>query len=1117
TATNIYLSSGATKFTEVEGLTGYEHPREAGTLTRLTGNASADSLTWMPYSTTYASVYGVNGRYNGEATIHTRSFYDNDTTGVILFGSITDQQDSFKIYSSGVLKNFRAPDYDGNDTLIVGNLTDNRAPGFYLSNNNMPLYIINDGRGLNGTDNKAGIKFNAPGIDSINKAIIEATGGGDLHIQANRFVRFNGGSPDFTLEKENEIKILSDHGYVYATDSITFVAGDTAHFTIWAKGAADDNRGVFTDDIVSPFKGGAIQIGKRFTAKYDDAAPTGSGLILLRSENDDVLVGKAFEFRNISNAKESTGELMVQAGQDIRLKDSVLLTQNGPRSILFEAKKTAYFGNAFIATLGDGIQTNGDLTVKAGYPTFFPTADVTSPLVWGTGGNFTGSYANREEDKLSTSTGGDIWFGGNVEITRTPLIADSVDTYIRAFNSIYFDGKFNYSLASQTAYTPANSIADTVLLYAETGNIELQNKLGDTVRYDISANDSTYLLIQAGNGLGNPCGLTQNFLDNEWHGNILFGPGKVFAVNHKGVGPTLISAARDIENQKGAKFNFTYENTNLATDGDNLLITAGRHIETHAPYTFDFETAGTGITNDITLQAGHRANGDCTFNLYKAPETASNLNYNLGTLDKDNTFAQGGSGNGSILLFDSLSYVYKGKGNIFLTALNGDIVSDPYLHGVYPGGAAITVNHNESDGITRLEAIDIKLHDKLDYIAETGAASLKNGQFYLAAYDSILTRNLKYTNPTDTGSVFITAAKYKNAASCVDYDCSADAGGILHGHIVLGYGADASNSNSNDSIIFNFGNQTEGANVHILAGFEGFEKNTFNGKARSDLFPTGPDRGKGYGGNITFDYMEFQMAPGNARQSGFTEIRTPNGNIWGKDSIVYSAKNGDLLIDAGLGSVDDSLAILWSGQSQNCCATDILNTEILSNCCTEPSWRTGNIMMKGAHLNFNDGSGDAIFRTREGFIDLYDAFTVDKMSGDLLVYAGTDNLAEGRKNSYGDASTRDFAFNPIAQNGNIFFGADDNIMLNYGNSNQFYSAYGYANNVYGKGFPGKYDVTDVNNASNPYYSTSYHTLTDNAATYDVNKDGYLFYKNDSYTSLAYHKMYRGNKENGARD
>jgi len=369
----------------------------------------------------------------------------------------------------------------------------------------------------------------------------------------------------------------------------------------------------------------------------------------------------------------------------------------------------------------------------------------------------------------------------------------------------------------------------------------------------------------------------------------------------------------------------------------------------------------------------------------------------------------------------------------------------------------------------------------------------------------------------------------------------------------LGYGADKYGENLNDSVVFNLnGNQsTVGANIHILAGYYGYQNNPITGRTSADVktyfegydaISKARDIGKGFGGNITFDYTEFWMPLGSAT-SGYAEIRTPNGNIWGKDSLVFHGKNGSLTVDAGLGSVDDHSAILWSDDGEyvfapTCSQTNILNTAVPVFCDDSYSWRTGNIMLKGGHLSFDDGtganplSGNATFRTREGFIDVYDAFTVDSMAGTLLLYAGMDNLASGRSNNFGDLSMRDFKYNPTPASGGAFFAADDNIMLNYGNSNYYYTAYG--NGTPPQHVYGNYNTNAIYPATgNPYYYTSFEGYIDNLryATYNVNVDGYLFYKhNPARRSL--HAMYRGcnpgnacspatgvceTSDNGARD
>jgi hypothetical protein len=1095
----IYLSSGTASYNdEVGNLADYRHPREANTLTH---DGGGNKFIAMPYKSTNASVYGVKGSYFGNTDIYTRTIADLDSTNIIEIGPATENQNHFKIYSSGMLKNFRSDFHPQADSITVGfGAPTGHAPGFNLSNDSMPLYIINDGTG-SGYNYNAGITFLEAGVDSINEAIKNAAGVGDLHIQANSFVHFyNKNLPlDFDVlqsGKDNEIKILSDSNGIYVEEDLKFRA-DAAHLTLWAKGKDHFNRrGSAVWDGSNQV--GAIKIDGSVTAIYEGTKD--SGLVLLRSEYDDIWIDKGLSYTNVHEGAEK-GELMVQAGQDIRIGEDVTLTQQGQRSMLFEAQKTAYFGGAFtVERIAVNDLANGDLTIKAGYPNFLPTADVYAPFNWGTGSDFVGSYANREADKEADFTGGDIAFGGDVNIEVKPSLSDSVDTYIRAFNSIHIDKDFTHTLES--GYSSGEYV-DTTMLYAETGNIEAMTNTGRVI-FNISSSDSTYLLLQAGNKLGNPYGVTlySSPYDN-WKGNILFGENKTLEINHAGVGPTLISASRDIENQTGSGFTFTYSNSNLRDKTDDLLITAGRHIETHAPYVFNYTTAGTGITSNITMQAGHQPENGNLYNLGDTTETASNLAYN-GT--GKNIFAQGGAGHGSILLFNPVTYDYLGQGTILMTARNGNIESDPYLDAA---GAPIVFNH-EGTGITRLEAIDIKLHDRLDYNGST-ASDLENGRLEIFAFDSVLTRSLAYNNPEDTGSVRITANKLKrdsnnDVLSLGLYDASKGGPGINQGHIVLGYGADP---DADDKIEFNFaGNpNTEGANVLIRAGYDGFANNSVTGS--SNFAAGSKDAGKAYGGNITFDYIKADMATGNHTLGGYMEISTPNGNIWGKDSISFNAYDGDLLVDAGLGSLEDTLrATRWgtafSDHAQGNGHENTLNTCVALSCGdnSDGEWRTGNIMMKGAALTFNNQAGNATFRTREGFIDTYDAFTAADMQGTLLKYAGMDDATKARGNNWGDVSERDFQYIPTTNSGSVFFGADDNIMLNYGNSNFKYDSYGKSS---GMGYPGDYDVTTLNGGANPY-----HPSVTSAATFNVNKDGYLFYRNPQYRpNRSQHLLYRG--------
>jgi hypothetical protein len=1153
----IFLTTGDKTWEEVAELKyNYIHPRDATTNSSTLSSRIGPPMQWMPYTQTKGSVYGVNGYFNpGETFISTRSEEGVDTTSIVQIGEVTNNQDRFQIFSSGMLKNYRVGigTNDFAKVLNIGN-TDGKAPGFHLSNDSMPLYIIHDGAG-DGIPFCGGLVFNYPGVDSVSVAIDNATGKGDLHIQSTGYIKFLDNNVENgyiktplrfkfpeNSEQENEIKILSDTSFIYIQNELIFQHADSAHLTIWARGKNDGTRGKV--DVDGCAETGGIVFDKSIDLLFEGGSAEGNGVVLIRSEHDDVIIKSGFSYNN-QNALEQTGKLMIQAGQDVVVTGNTQIIQDGKRSILYEAKRSIALDTLNVVMGGSDIQ-HGDLTIKAGYPFFLETSEIVNPIqdLWGVGTCVTGSYSNRNGG--ASHTGGDIWFKGPVNITMTPVRSDSVDIYIRAFNSIHVDSAFLFSLAGLQRFTSSPVIADTTLAYAETGNYEaisVDKKLpGDSIRYSFSANDSVYFLLQAGNRLGYPCGASLCIdssapiynVDRRWNGNILFGENRTFTLRHAGVGPTLISAARDIENQPGANFTFDYTSTDLGVN-DSILITAGRHIETHAPYWFNYNGM-TGITNSVTMRAGHQAGG-CDWLLCKGAELASNLaynyNYNPVTPKEPNIFAQGGSGHGSILLFDSVKFDYIGKGNILMTALNGNIESDPYLHGVgYKGGAPILFNHEGSEGKVRMEAIDIKLHDILQYNGGASATG-NNGNFTMAAFDSILTRSLYYNNNTDNGNVYITTDKYKvTGENCGSYDRSNSVivegqtlsypRGIHQGHIVLGYGADCDNRNENDSIVFDFsGNpNTAGANLYIRAGYEGFEKNPVTGKANRNLFDVNSrDRGKGYGGNITFDFMKITMGPGNKTLGGYAEISTPNGNIWGKDSLEYTGRYGYLLIDAGLGSKDDTLRnTRWSGfpdgNRYGAGTEDMLNTYVPFCCDEGGEWRTGNIMLKGGSVDFAKGDGNATIRTREGFIDVYDRFDARNMEGHLLMYAGSDDPSVSGTNEWGDVSHRDFQYTPTANSGSVYFGADDNIMLNYGYSNGREQAYMFG------GVPGVYDVAfrssnPLAKRNSPYYYTPYKGYIDDCyASYHVGQNGYLWYrvlKKDDGTNWAssYHRMYRG--------
>ena len=1115
-----------------------------------TGNTAADEFE--PY---------VDGKDNNPGVIEIGDGYYN---GV---GVTTEGYENLHIYSGGILKNFESivirDAFNIQHSHVTANFTMNfttekNTPNFYIDNT-APLSILNYGsNGAIACD--AGITFGAVGIAMLETSLADAINDGALQIQALGPVIFEDVFTPVVGTTNNELDILSDKASVIFKDALTYTNNGDSSFIIYAQGKETS----ILRSCISICSGGVWFQGETSIEQKK------KGFTLIRSEYDDVVMDKNFTYTNSTKADEN-GEIMIQAGQDIygAMTDGLFtFTQAGSKSILLEAKNSIHIKHDL--TFDREKAVSGDITLAAGYDDdpFSVNAKTVAFSTLGVGllGHICSpdDYTNRLP--CGTVIRGDIWLEGPVmvDLSAAASPGNDIKTTFRAWNSVYLDHNFTYN---QGAADGGN-----FLVFAQTGNVEAILNNGTKVLLDVTNKDNTgEIRVQAGNLPDELCAVNPctDAIDDDavsaFDGNVLFG--KPLEINNDGLGYTIISASRDIENQTGAPFDFTYTNPDLTAAFD---MTAGRHIETHSPILFDYK-GGATVTANITMQAGRLKNqvDGCADDLCKTIELGTNLskgvNTPLGVSDWDNyknTFSENGLGHGSILMFNPVTFKYDGEGTILMTALNGNIESDPYLHRGSTAGynsagnihnAQLSFNH-KGTGITRMEAIDIKLHDKIAYngVTTAHAADKMNGQFYMTAFDSILTRNISYTNLMDTGSVFITTHKMKfdefgNDLNCGSYNIANGGPGIHQGHIVLGYGADCSDANYNDSIVFDFNStaandNTIGANLFIRAGYEGFDKNRVTGKPNRNLFNSDypNDRNKAYGGNITFDFMKINMAKGNGNAGGYTEISTPNGNIWGKDSLQYHGINGNLLVDAGLGSLDDTLrAVRWNKELHNrdngAGTESTLNTEVPSNCGEFGQWRTGNIMMKGGSLNFNDvisndktaGRGNATFRTREGFIDTYDAFTVDSMSGHLLKYAAKGGALASGSNEWADVSERDFKYTPVKNSGSVFFGADDNIMLNYGYSNDAGNPKGrnesgvdgYLYRGVGE-YPvaenrGSYVLTALTEEHNPYYSTSYmDNIKECRSIFNVNEDGYLWYRtaytNDNSTwKRGLHRMYRG--------
>ena len=209
------------------------------------------------------------------------------------------------------------------------------------------------------------------------------------------------------------------------------------------------------------------------------------------------------------------------------------------------------------------------------------------------------------------------------------------------------------------------------------------------------------------------------------------------------------------------------------------------------------------------------------------------------------------------------------------------------------------------------------------------------------------------------------------------------------------------------------------------------------------------------GGNIYVAQMKNELTKNGTTN---TEITIPFSNeyycesTWSPD-LLHKRKDASMMmyehagIIFGLGHCGKDKDISQYAPGMTVIPAEIskLSLEYIGNKgdLRVDAGKRGNIIInRGAKLNFQDTTnmtGNAIFRTRFGDIDMREKFDADTMRGSLLFLAQVDNLdelsrvgicgcAEERNNVY----LQDFQYRSHNAGGSVFVGADNNIKLNYG-------------------------------------------------------------------------------------
>ena len=208
------------------------------------------------------------------------------------------------------------------------------------------------------------------------------------------------------------------------------------------------------------------------------------------------------------------------------------------------------------------------------------------------------------------------------------------------------------------------------------------------------------------------------------------------------------------------------------------------------------------------------------------------------------------------------------------------------------------------------------------------------------------------------------------------------------------------------------------------------------------------------GGNIYFTQIKTDMAQGGEYPTNITipysseyicGARTHNESLHNRDKSYQAYEHSGIIGGVGACGMDrayDDYAKKLLGAANS--ITPFIQKSLVytgnNGDLTVDAGRRGNIIMNtGTSLDYDGNKGNAIFRTRDGDIDMRDKTDAEKMQGGLLFLAQLENLGdlskigvcgcdEERNNVY----LQDFRYVAQGASGSVFVGADNNIKLNYG-------------------------------------------------------------------------------------
>ena len=227
----------------------------------------------------------------------------------------------------------------------------------------------------------------------------------------------------------------------------------------------------------------------------------------------------------------------------------------------------------------------------------------------------------------------------------------------------------------------------------------------------------------------------------------------------------------------------------------------------------------------------------------------------------------------------------------------------------------------------------------------------------------------------------------------------------------------------------------------------GWEEKTDRNTVPDKTSNSNIDTAHASGGNIYFTHIDVKQEAGSNHP---TVISIPHSGLWlcGRDSLLHNRRGDAMEFYENAGIISGVRRCLLPYPDASITGARNISDQIgliyrgaIGDLTVDAGNRGNIIFNKGAYLSFEDpgSTGNAVFRTRFGDIDMRTPFDVDTMTGSLLFLAQIENLADlensdfcGCKEERNNVYLQDFAFKAHGASGSVFVGADNNIKLNYG-------------------------------------------------------------------------------------